>query len=120
MDLIHAKVDQLKDSLEGKIDFVGQDIAEQRAKWLLWSSALVAFVVGAALQSVRLSLGIFATGFLATLALVLPPLPAYTAHPVKWLDTLDDFGEPLLPAPELGAAGGATGAAATAETRKDR
>ncbi|GAA5939934.1 hypothetical protein JCM3775_007153 [Rhodotorula graminis] len=111
MDQVHAKLDQLKASLEGNIDFVGQDLAEQRAKWFLWSSALIALLVGAVLQSVRLSLGIFAVGFFATLALVLPPLPAYTAHPVKWLDTLDEFGEPL--APEAAVAG-------PSETRKAR
>ncbi|GAA5890047.1 hypothetical protein JCM8208_002682 [Rhodotorula glutinis] len=111
MDQVNAKLDQLKASLEGNIDFVGQDMAERRARWLLWSSALIAFVVGAGLQSVRLSFAIFAVGFFATLALVLPPLPAYTSHPVKWLDTLDEFGEPLAPA----AAG-----AGPSETRKGR
>ncbi|GAA5851581.1 hypothetical protein JCM9279_006906 [Rhodotorula babjevae] len=111
MDQVNAKLDQLKASLEGKIDFVGQDIADLRTRWLLWSSALIAFVVGAALQSVRLSLAIFAVGFFVTLAVVLPPLPAYTSHPVKWLDALDEYGEPLAPgAPAAGAS----------ETRKGR
>ncbi|BGP45070.1 hypothetical protein JCM10450v2_000887 [Rhodotorula kratochvilovae] len=114
MDRIHAKVDQLKDSLEGKIDFVGQDIAEQRTRWLLWSSAVIAFIVGCALQSLKLTFGIFAAGFIGTLALVLPPLPAYTAHPVQWLETLDEYGEKLPP----GAVAGQSGV--KGEARKER
>ncbi|GAA6052304.1 hypothetical protein JCM3770_007241 [Rhodotorula araucariae] len=97
MNSIHAKLDQLKVSLEGKIDFHGQDLAEQRARWLLWSSAVVAFVVGCTLQSLKLTLAIFATGLVATLAVVLPPHPAYTAHPVQWLNPLDEYGESLAP-----------------------
>lgn len=91
-------------------------------------------MVGFAFQSLKLTLGLFGLGVVGCLAVsapnfdrsnlltrglttcrfhvtqvTLPPLPAYTAHPVKWLPTLDQYGEPL--SPSLGAA---------EETRKDR
>ncbi|KWU43691.1 hypothetical protein RHOSPDRAFT_19214 [Rhodotorula sp. JG-1b] len=106
---LHAQLDALKHSLEGKIDFVGQDLVEQRARHILWTAAVVSFLVGFAFQSLKLTLGLFGLAFVGCLAITLPPLPAYTAHPVKWLPTLDQYGEPLSPSP-----GGAE------ETRKDR
>ncbi|POY73918.1 hypothetical protein BMF94_3089 [Rhodotorula taiwanensis] len=90
---MQAQLDALKQSLEGKIDFVGQDLVEERAKWILWAAAAISFVVGLAVQSIKVTLGLFAVGFVACLAITLPPLPAYTAHPVKWLPTLDQYGE---------------------------
>ncbi|GAA5880693.1 hypothetical protein JCM3774_002797 [Rhodotorula dairenensis] len=106
---MQAQLDALKQSLEGKIDFVGQDLVEQRAKRILWSAAAISFVVGFAFQSLRLTLGLFGLAYVACLAITLPPLPAYTAHPVQWLPTLDQYGEPLPP-----------GAVDSAEAKKDR
>lgn len=106
---LHAQLDALKESLEGKIDFVGQDLVEQRARHILRTAAVVSFVVGFAFQSLKLTLGLFSLAFVGCLAITLPPLPAYTAHPVKWLPTLDQYGEPLSPSPE-----------GAKETRKDR
>lgn len=91
----------------------------------------IAFVVGFAVQSLRLTLGLFGLAYVVCLAVrcawyrcraelekltclvvalqvTLPPLPAYTAHPVKWLPTLDQYGEPLSPG------------VGEAETKKDR
>ncbi|GAA6011991.1 hypothetical protein JCM8202_004223 [Rhodotorula sphaerocarpa] len=97
---LQAQLDALKLSLEGKIDFVGQDLVEQRTKRILWSGAAVSFVVGLLLQSLRVALGLFALVFIACLAVTLPPLPAYRAHPVRWLAPLDQYGEPLAPGAE--------------------
>ncbi|GAA5853367.1 hypothetical protein JCM8547_002429 [Rhodosporidiobolus lusitaniae] len=88
----------LSSKFEGNIDFVGQELAEQRVKVVLWATAAVAFVVGFSAQDLRVTFGLFCVGVLGALALVIPPLPAYTAHPVKWLDTLDEYGEPAVPA----------------------
>ncbi|GAA5911948.1 hypothetical protein JCM6882_004722 [Rhodosporidiobolus microsporus] len=97
-------LDALSKQFEGNIDFVGQDLAEQRVKVVLWAAAAIAFVAGFAVQDLRVTFGIFGVGFLSCLALVVPPLPAYTAHPVKWLNTLDEYGEPMV---------GSAGAAST-------
>ncbi|GAA5979884.1 hypothetical protein JCM10908_001451 [Rhodotorula pacifica] len=109
---LQAQLDALKQSLEGKIDFVGQDLVEQRAKRILWTAAAISFIVGFVLQSLKVTLGLFALAFIGCIAITLPPLPAYTAHPVKWLPTLDQYGEPLS------ASSGAAGA--MSEPKKDR
>ncbi|BGO96895.1 hypothetical protein RTG_00318 [Rhodotorula toruloides ATCC 204091] len=108
-----AQLDALRDSLECKIDFVGQDLVEQRARVILWASAAVAFVLGFALQNLKVTFAIFTLGFLGCLAVTLPPLPAYNAHPVKWLDPLDEYGERKSAV----VAGGSPGAI---EGKKDR
>ncbi|KAJ8296719.1 Signal peptidase complex subunit 1 [Rhodotorula toruloides] len=119
-----AQLDALRDSLECKIDFVGQDLVERRARVILWASAAVAFVLGFALQNLKITFAIFTLGFLGCLAVclpvlalldiahasneqvTLPPLPAYNAHPVKWLDPLGEYGE----VKSAVAAGGSSGA----------
>lgn len=128
-----------------KQDFVGQDLVERRARVILWASAVrtscvtllrwsrptcssscqaVAFVLGFALQNLKITFAIFTLGFLGCLAVclpvlalldiahasneqvTLPPLPAYNAHPVKWLDPLGEYGE----VKSAVAAGGSSGA----------
>lgn len=91
----------------------------------------VAFVLGFALQNLKVTFAIFTLGFLGCLAVrlpvlalpdiahtlneqvTLPPLPAYNAHPVKWLDPLDEYGERKSAV----VAGGSPGAI---EGKKDR
>ncbi|GAA6040790.1 hypothetical protein JCM8097_003302 [Rhodosporidiobolus ruineniae] len=85
----------LNKHLEGKIDFHGQDLVEHRISAVLWATAAVAFIVGLAAQSLKLTFGTFALGYVLCLAWTVPPLPAYTAHPVKWLAPLDEYGEPI-------------------------
>ncbi|GJN91880.1 hypothetical protein Rhopal_004905-T1 [Rhodotorula paludigena] len=72
MDSIHAQLDKCKASLEGKIDFVGQDLAEKRARYILWTSAVVAFLVGFSLQSLKFTFIVFGLGFLTTLGVRVP------------------------------------------------
>ncbi|GAA5839576.1 hypothetical protein JCM11251_003550 [Rhodosporidiobolus azoricus] len=89
-------LDQLNKQLEGKIDFVGQDLADQRVKVVLWTTAFISFLAGFIAQDLRVTFGLSVAGFLGCLAFVVPPLPAYNSHPVKWLDTLDEYGEPMV------------------------
>ncbi|GAA5973991.1 hypothetical protein JCM11641_008199 [Rhodosporidiobolus odoratus] len=79
--------------LEGRIDFDGQDLAEQRIGIVLWAAAAISFLAGLALQDLRVTFALFGLGYLGCLGWVVPPLPAYRASPVKWLDTLDEYGE---------------------------
>lgn len=187
MDSIHAQLDKYKASLEGKIvrcrsprltprrpadldecdlalfvgllqDFVGQDLAEKRARYILWTSAVRPWSSGplhgprckltpppsprAGRRLPRRLLAPVAQAHLHRLRprlphhprrarsrcplfevkltdctrkqVVLPPLPAYTAHPVPWLAPLNEDGEPAETASGPGAS------AAEDEARKNR
>ncbi|GAA5862825.1 hypothetical protein JCM5296_006790 [Sporobolomyces johnsonii] len=114
MQAIDTQIALLKNRLEGKIDFEGQDIVDRLNKHVLWTTGVIAFLVGFIFQSLKLTFTIFALGFLACLVLVVPTYPSYTAHPVQWLAPLDEYGEPM----SAGEAGGSSETAV--EGRKDR
>ncbi|KAK9900102.1 SPC12-domain-containing protein [Cystobasidium minutum MCA 4210] len=78
-------LDYARSCFEGSIDFEGQRKAEQYTNWLIPGSALIAFVVGFILQDLRITMGIYATGFLTTLLVVVPPWNMYRQNPIKWL-----------------------------------
>lgn len=85
MSFIDPHIVSLKQSLEGNIDFVGQEAADNLAKQILWSSAVVGFVLGFTLQDIRVTFGIFGVGGVACVLAVLPPWKRYNSHPVSWL-----------------------------------
>ncbi|KAI1000051.1 hypothetical protein K3495_g8148 [Podosphaera aphanis] len=78
-------LDQLRDTLEGQIDFKGQKLAELLATILLSTAGALSFVVGFILQDIvgALYIGLGVTGL--TFFLVVPPWPFYRRHPVNWL-----------------------------------
>ncbi|GAA5875695.1 hypothetical protein JCM16303_003957 [Sporobolomyces ruberrimus] len=92
MQAIDAQLDVLRDKLEGKIDFEGQELAEDYQQKILWASGALAFIVGIALQSLQALLIVFALGFVACLAVTAPSFPSYNQHPVAWLPTLNKYG----------------------------
>ncbi|KAG8216037.1 microsomal signal peptidase 12 kDa subunit [Butyriboletus roseoflavus] len=73
-----------RDLLEGKIDFHGQKKADDIVRIALVSGTILSFVLGFALQSLRVSMGAFALSTVALALVVLPPWPVYNQHPVKW------------------------------------
>ncbi|TFK27273.1 microsomal signal peptidase 12 kDa subunit [Coprinopsis marcescibilis] len=75
----------LADLLEGKIDFVGQNLVEQIAKTVLIAGAVVSFIAGFAAQNLRVTFGLYAVIVLILAVVVLPPWPMFNQHPVKWL-----------------------------------
>ncbi|GAA6023869.1 hypothetical protein JCM11491_003299 [Sporobolomyces phaffii] len=87
-----SHLDLLRDKLEGNIASRPSELAEQYQQQILWSSGVVAFVVGIALGSLRALVGVLALGFVLALAVTAPAYAAYTQNPVRWLATLDDDG----------------------------
>ncbi|GAA6061921.1 hypothetical protein JCM10212_000546 [Sporobolomyces blumeae] len=83
---------KLRAKLEGKIDFHGQDLVEERQRRILWTTGAVAFCVGFVAQSLRLLMLVFSLGFFACLAVTGPSYSTYNQHPIKWVEPLDEFG----------------------------
>ncbi|KAK4242624.1 microsomal signal peptidase 12 kDa subunit-domain-containing protein [Achaetomium macrosporum] len=78
-------LDQLRDLLEGQIDFEGQKLAELLVNVALTVVGVVAYFVGYFLQDIKLALYIALAGTAAVFVLVVPPWPFFNRHPVKWL-----------------------------------
>ncbi|KAF8128713.1 microsomal signal peptidase 12 kDa subunit [Boletus edulis] len=74
----------IRDLLEGKIDFHGQKKADDITRIALIAITVLSFVLGFALQSLRVMMGTFSFSTVALALVVLPPWPAYNRHPVKW------------------------------------
>ncbi|KAF8556595.1 microsomal signal peptidase 12 kDa subunit [Imleria badia] len=73
-----------RDLLEGKIDFYGQKKADDVVRIASIASTILSFVLGFALQSLRITMGTFALCTVVLALVVLPPWPAFNKHPVQW------------------------------------
>ncbi|KAI0922431.1 hypothetical protein AcV7_005967 [Taiwanofungus camphoratus] len=71
--------------LDGKIDFEGQKDVERIARATLIASTILSFLVGFALQSLRVTFGLVSLSTIALFLIVVPPWPMYNRHPVQWL-----------------------------------
>ncbi|KAI0603239.1 microsomal signal peptidase 12kDa subunit [Biscogniauxia sp. FL1348] len=78
-------LDQVRDVVEGQIDFEGQKLAEILATALLSIAGAISFLVGFFLQDIALALKIGLGGTALTFLLVVPPWPFFNRHPVQWL-----------------------------------
>ncbi|CEJ81306.1 Putative Signal peptidase complex, spc12 subunit [[Torrubiella] hemipterigena] len=78
-------LDQLRDLVEGAIDFEGQRRVEGLATILLALSGIVAFNIGYTLQDIKLALYVALGGTALTFLITVPPWPFYKQKPVKWL-----------------------------------
>jgi signal peptidase complex subunit 1 len=78
-------LDQVRDYVEGEIDFDGQRRAEVFATMFLALSTLLGFNVGYVKQDIVLALYITLGGTILTFLLVVPPWPFFKRNPVKWL-----------------------------------
>ncbi|KAF8881585.1 microsomal signal peptidase 12 kDa subunit-domain-containing protein [Infundibulicybe gibba] len=74
---------------EGKIDFAGQQLADQISRVVLIAATIISFIVGFALQSLRATFGIFGASTLLLAFVVIPPWPMFNRNPVKWLSNVD-------------------------------
>ncbi|KAJ3293853.1 hypothetical protein HK104_004151 [Borealophlyctis nickersoniae] len=82
--------------LQDKIDFAGQQKAEQLLHAILSVSAALAFIFGFVLQDLRVTLGGLAVGVLGAAIVCIPPWGMYQKDPVKWLPKIqvaDKSGE---------------------------
>ncbi|KAI0631456.1 microsomal signal peptidase subunit, partial [Trametes polyzona] len=77
--------DVLQKLIEGKIDFEGQKLVERIARDTLIAATVISFVVGFALQSLRVTFGLFALFVVVLTLVVIPPWPMFNRHPVTWL-----------------------------------
>jgi len=78
-------LEQMREAVEGQIDFEGQRLAEWLATVLFTVVGAISFFVGFFLQDIKLSLYIGLGGTALTLLIVVPPWPFFNKHPVKWL-----------------------------------
>ncbi|KAI0480807.1 microsomal signal peptidase 12kDa subunit [Xylariaceae sp. FL0804] len=78
-------LDQVRDLVDGQIDFEGQKLAEVMATVLLSIVGAVSFLVGFFLQDIALALKVGLGGTALTLFLIVPPWPYFKRHPVQWL-----------------------------------
>ncbi|KAI0354422.1 microsomal signal peptidase subunit [Trametes cingulata] len=79
--------------VEGKIDFEGQKLVERIARDALIAATAVSFVAGFALQSLRVTFGLFALFVVVLSIVVIPPWPMYNRHPVTWLPVKETKAE---------------------------
>ncbi|KAH9903725.1 microsomal signal peptidase 12kDa subunit [Xylariomycetidae sp. FL2044] len=78
-------LDQVRDVVDGQIDFEGQKLAELLATALLAISGAVSFLVGFFLQDIALALKIGLAGTAITFLVVVPPWPFFKKSPLNWL-----------------------------------
>ncbi|TGJ87405.1 hypothetical protein E0Z10_g1360 [Xylaria hypoxylon] len=78
-------LEQVRDVVDGQIDFQGQRLAEILATVLLSIVGAISFVVGFFLQDIALALKIGLGGTALTFLVIVPPWPFFNQHPVKWL-----------------------------------
>ncbi|KAK1768512.1 microsomal signal peptidase 12 kDa subunit-domain-containing protein [Phialemonium atrogriseum] len=78
-------LDQVRDVAEGQIDFEGQKLSELIVHVALSAVGALAFIVGYALQDIKLALYIGLGGTALVFVLVVPPWPFFNRNPVKWL-----------------------------------
>ncbi|SCV68696.1 BQ2448_817 [Microbotryum intermedium] len=106
------QLDLLYKRMECPIDFVGQERTSVLMQQMLWATGAISFVIGIIFQSLKLTMLLFAAGYVLTLFTTLPPYPAYNQDPVKWLAPSSD--EKDVPAPVNKASKGSS------ESRKKR
>ncbi|KAK7966531.1 uncharacterized protein PG986_000808 [Apiospora aurea] len=78
-------LDQVRDLVDGQIDFEGQKLAEIISTIMLSLAGTIAFFVGYFMQDIALALKVGLAGTVVTFLVVIPPWPFFNKHPVKWL-----------------------------------
>ncbi|CAK7269127.1 hypothetical protein SEPCBS57363_003447 [Sporothrix epigloea] len=78
-------LDQIRDVVEGPIDFEGQKLSETLATILLCIVGAITFLAGYILQDIKLSVYIALAGTVITFIVIVPPWPFFNKNPVKWL-----------------------------------
>ncbi|CAO2649407.1 Nn.00g067920.m01.CDS01 [Neocucurbitaria sp. VM-36] len=78
-------LEQVRDAVEGQIDFEGQRLAELLTTVLLGAAGIIAFLVGFMTQDIRLSLYVGLAGTALAFVVVVPPWPFYNKNPEGWL-----------------------------------
>lgn len=78
-------LDQLRNILEGQIDFEGQKLVESISSILFVLVGITSFTIGFVLQDIIRTLYIGLGGSALIFLLAVPPWPLYNRHPITWL-----------------------------------
>ncbi|KAI2642769.1 microsomal signal peptidase 12 kDa subunit-domain-containing protein [Xylaria nigripes] len=78
-------LEQVRDAVDGQIDFEGQKLAETLTTTLLSIVGAISFLVGFFLQDITLALKIGLGGTALTFLVIVPSWPFFNRNPVKWL-----------------------------------
>ncbi|KAJ4392076.1 hypothetical protein N0V93_005697 [Gnomoniopsis smithogilvyi] len=78
-------LDQVREVVEGQIDFEGQKLAETLSTALLSVVGIISFLVGYLQQDIKLAVFIGLGGTALTFLIVVPPWPFFNKNPVNWL-----------------------------------
>jgi len=78
-------LEQVRDLVEGQIDFEGQKFAESLSVGLLSALGGIVFLIGFFLQDIKLCLQLGLGGAALTALVIVPPWPFYNKNPVRWL-----------------------------------
>jgi len=78
-------LDQVRDWVEGQIDFEGQKLVEAVVNIALSVVGAAAFLGGYFLQDIKLAVWIALGGTALTFIVAVPAWPWYNQHPLKWL-----------------------------------
>ncbi|KAF1915558.1 microsomal signal peptidase 12 kDa subunit-domain-containing protein [Ampelomyces quisqualis] len=78
-------LEQVRDAVEGQIDFEGQRLAEMLTTVLLGAVGIIAFFAGYFAQDIRISLYAGLAGTALTFLVIVPPWPLYNRNPEGWL-----------------------------------
>ncbi|KAK6834805.1 microsomal signal peptidase 12 kDa subunit [Apiospora arundinis] len=74
-------LDQVRDLVDGQIDFKGQNLAEIISTLMLSLVGAIAFFVGYLLQDIALALKLGLAGTVVTFLVVVPPWPFFNRNP---------------------------------------
>lgn len=78
------QMDQLQQFIDATIDFEGQKFTEKLQKEILIIGAILSFVIGFLSQQIELTVYGVIASLVATLLLVIFPLPKYKKNPLTW------------------------------------
>ncbi|KAK3039552.1 hypothetical protein RJ639_027696 [Escallonia herrerae] len=78
----------------GQMDWQGQKLAEQLVQIMLVSFAVMALLVGYALESFQSMMLIYAGGVALTTLITAPNWPFFNRHPLNWLDQSEAVKHP--------------------------
>lgn len=77
-------MEQIRKSLEGTIDFEGQELADKLETYIELGGAVLAGLIGFACQDILYSLYGLILTFIVTELVVVPPWPFYRKTPITW------------------------------------
>lgn len=81
---INNAMDQLKEVLEGTIDFEGQKLVESLNFWIINIGTVLSFLVGFAFQRLDFSVFLLAATLIVVEITIVPPWKCFSKHPLKW------------------------------------